>query len=76
MTMKLQELKEKQEQAIARRRAAKQFSNEWFIAKAEIEELSQEISKIELADRLRSRKITDEQLAVMDYVLSDDYDDD
>ena len=68
------DLKKQLEKAIARRNAAEQFSNEWFAAKAEVERLLEEKATAEFA--ARRPKVTDEQLALMDYVLSDDYDDD
>ena len=70
------DLKEQLANAIAERNAAEQFSREWFAAKAEVEELLDQIAAAETAARLGSAKVTDEQLAEMDYVLSDAYDDD
>ena len=69
-------LKQQLTRAIARRNSAEQFSQEWFSAKAEAERLSDQVAAAEAAQRLGSVKVTDEQLATMDYVLSDDYDDD
>ena len=69
------DLKQQLAKAIERQDSAERFSQEWFIAKAEAERLSDQIAAAEAAKRLGSIKVTDEQLAEMDWVLSDEYDD-
>lgn len=68
----LQELKEKLEQAINDRNAAKQFSNAWFVAKANVENLAQEIRKIEFVNRQKADPVPDDFV----FVDWDSYDDD
>lgn len=63
------------QRAITRRNAAEQFSDEWFAAKAGVERLFDQEAAAEFAERQKAIKVTDEQMDLMDHVLSDDYDD-
>ena len=60
MTDTLGTLKSRMQKAIAERKDAKQFSPEWFTAKAEVETLSQEINEIELINRLKANPVPDD----------------
>ncbi len=67
-------LEERPDEAIARRQAAGQFSHEWFVAKAEVERIS---DALYLQEQKRNRLpiVTAEQLEVMGWALSEEYDD-
>ena len=69
---KLQELKQKLEQAITQRNQAKQFSQPWLEAKAAVEVSLREISEIEFVNRCKANPIPDDFV----FVDWDTYDDD
>lgn len=64
----IKELKEKQKQV-------KRFSTEWFQLNARIEDALTEEAKAG-ARKERLPAVSDKQIAIADYVLSDQYDDD
>ncbi len=66
-------LEERLEEAIIRRRTAEQFSDEWFVARNEVETLSNELYLQEQKAN-HAPAPTAEQLAVMEWALSEEYD--
>jgi len=56
----LKTLKQELENAINERDNAKQFSRDWFVAKAKVEDLLIKISKKEFAERTRITPVPDD----------------
>jgi len=70
----LEKLNKQYEEAIARMDAAEKFSQKWFQAKAEVEDLSNQIWREEQRANHQPGP-TDEQLAAAEWVLEGNYDD-
>lgn len=56
----LNTLKSKLQKAEAKMDSAKQLSREWFIVKAEVETLAQEINEIEFVNRQKANRCPDD----------------
>ena len=58
--MELTELKNKLTRLVKHRDSVKQFSHEWFVAKADIEDIQEKITKIEFVNRQRANPCPDD----------------